>query len=90
MGALRYIVLAIAVLMYLLVILFQNKKVWFTSLAAAVVIILGIFFPGQIFDGEGRLFATGIQHQLLQLLVLNGIAAHLALSERCRYQAESQ
>ena len=75
MGALRYIVLAIAVLMYLLVILFQNKKVWFTSFAAAVVIILGIIFPGQIFDGSQRLFA--LTHSLFQIINWNVIMIYL-------------
>ncbi len=52
MTSLKFIVLAIAVLMYLLVILFQNKKVWFTTAAAVIVIILGMIFPGSIFTGE--------------------------------------
>ncbi len=75
MEVLKYIILAIAVIMYLLVILFQNKKVWFTSAAAAIVIILGIIFPGQIFDGEGRLFA--LSHSLLQIINWNVIMIYL-------------
>ena len=39
--ALKWVVLGIAVLMYALVILFQEKKVWFTSVAALVVVLLG-------------------------------------------------
>lgn len=46
---LKWFVLAIAVLMYLLVIIFQNKKVLFTTLAAIAVLVLGIINPGKIF-----------------------------------------
>lgn len=53
MENLKYIILGIAVLMYVLVIAFQEKKVWFTSIAAAAVILLGIILPGQIFPIEG-------------------------------------
>ena len=75
MGGLKYIVLAAAVLMYLLVILFQNKKVWFTSTAALIVIILGLIFPGQIFDGTGRLYA--LTHSLFQVINWNVIMIYL-------------
>lgn len=58
---LKWVVLAAAVIMYVLVIAFQEKKVWFTSIAAVLTITLAIIFPGIIFkaDGEttGRLFA---------------------------------
>ncbi len=46
---LKWIVLGTAVLMYLLVILFQEKKVLITSAAVAVLIVLGMIFPGEIF-----------------------------------------
>lgn len=46
---LKWIVLATAVLMYLLVIAFQNKKVLFTTAAALAVLILGMINPGSIF-----------------------------------------
>lgn len=75
MPFLKYLVLAIAVLMYLLVILFQNKKVWFTSLAAGLVIILGIIFPGQIFDGPSRFYA--LSHSLLEIINWNVIMIYL-------------
>ena len=75
MASLKYIVLAIAVLMYLFVILFQNKKVWFTSAAAVIVMILGVIFPGQIFDGSGRLYA--VSHSLLQIINWNVIMIYL-------------
>ena len=55
---LRYLVLAIAVLMYALVIAKQDKKVIFTTFAAILVILLGIAFPGYIFTtGSTRLYA---------------------------------
>ena len=46
----KYVILALAVIMYLLVILFQDKKVWFTTSAAVLVILLGIIFPGNVFE----------------------------------------
>lgn len=68
MNQLKWIVLAIAVLMYALVIAFQNKKVWFTSIAAVIVVILAMFFPDEVFrlpedilalsgDAPARLYA---------------------------------
>ena len=60
MESLKWIVLALAVAMYALVILKQEKKVWFTSVAALLVLVLAIVFPGVIFkagDEVGRLFA---------------------------------
>ncbi|MDE5613672.1 MAG: citrate transporter, partial [Treponemataceae bacterium] len=67
--ALKWVVLGIAVLMYALVILFQEKKVWFTSVAALVVVLLGTVFPAQIFLGEGRAFA--LLHSLGALINWN-------------------
>ena len=75
MTSLKFIVLAIAVLMYLLVILFQNKKVWFTTAAAVLVIILGMIFPGSIFTGETRAYA--ITHSLFQIINWNVIMIYL-------------
>ena len=46
---LKWIVLALAIVMYGLVIAFQNKKVWFTTAAAVIVIALGMIFPDAIF-----------------------------------------
>lgn len=45
----KWIVLILAVVMYLFVILFQDKKVWFTTAAALIVIALGIILPDTIF-----------------------------------------
>ena len=47
---LKWIVLAIAVVMYALVIAFQDKKVCFTTVAALAVVILGTIFPAKIAD----------------------------------------
>lgn len=61
-NVLKWVVLGIAVLMYVLVIAFQERKVWFTSMAALICVVLGIVFPGVIFsDGAGdtsRFFAV--------------------------------
>ncbi|QSI01565.1 citrate transporter [Treponema ruminis] len=55
---LKWIVLALAVAMYALVIAKQDKKVIFTSVTALLVIGLGIAFPGAIFTtGSGRFYA---------------------------------
>ncbi len=43
---LKWIVLAIALIMYLLVILFQEKKVWMTTGAALLTVVLGFVFVG--------------------------------------------
>ena len=59
----KWIILALALLMYLLVILFQSKKVWMTSFAALVAIVLGFFcqkgiIAGNVFEplsGHGEL-----------------------------------
>ena len=44
----KWFVLALAVLMYALVIVFQNKKVWFSLCTAFILIVLGIIFPSAI------------------------------------------
>ena len=78
MASLKYVVLAIAVLMYILVILFQNKKVWFTSAAALIVIILGMIFPGQIFiqpEQASRIYA--FTHSVFQIINWNVIMIYL-------------
>ncbi|MBQ4379542.1 MAG: TRAP transporter large permease subunit [Treponema sp.] len=55
---LKYFVLAIAVLMYVLVIAKQDKKVIFTTSAAILIILLGIAFPGCIFTtGNTQFYA---------------------------------
>lgn len=59
---LKWMVLAIAVVMYAFVIVKQERKVLFTTIAAIVVILLGIIFPNRIFplpDGLGLENAVG-------------------------------
>lgn len=70
---LKWLVLGIAVLMYLLVIIFQEKKVWMTTGAVVLVLILGLLFPGQIFSegfaASGRF--TVLSHSLFELINWN-------------------
>lgn len=47
MFSMKTLVALIAVLMYALVILFQNKKVLFTTGAAVLVVIIATFFRGR-------------------------------------------
>ena len=48
----KWIVLALALVMYLLVIIFQEKKVWMTSAAALAVIVLGFLAQGGALNGN--------------------------------------
>lgn len=70
---LKWIVLAFAILMYVFVIIFQNKKVWFTTGAVFLLLILGMIFPGQVFSeglaSSGRF--TVIFHSLFELINWN-------------------
>lgn len=50
MFEIKWIILALAIVMYLLVIAFQEKKVWMTSIAAVITVILGFLFNGKIFE----------------------------------------
>lgn len=49
MFQIKWLILALAVVMYALVIFFQDKKVWFTTAAAIIVVLLGIIFPDAVF-----------------------------------------
>lgn len=53
----KFIVLALALVMYALVIVFQDKKILWSLGAAAVAIVLGSVFPADVFEGSGRAFA---------------------------------
>ena len=84
MENLKYIILGIAVLMYVLVIAFQEKKVWFTSIAAAAVILLGVILPGQIFPIEGMskgsalyLHSYALTHSIGEIINWNVILIYL-------------
>ena len=48
----KFIILALALVMYLLVIIFQEKKVWMTSVAALAVIVLGFLCQGGAIGGN--------------------------------------
>ena len=55
----KWVILAVALIMYLLVILFQEKKVWMTTAAALITVVLGFIFGGKVFlpqNSAGRLF----------------------------------
>jgi len=65
----KFFILALALVMYALVIVFQNKKVFWSLGAAAIAIVLGTVFPAGVFEGSGRLFA--LRHSLTQLINWN-------------------
>ena len=65
----KYIILALSVLMYLLVICFQNKKVWFTSAAAFVAVLLGLSF-GNVFTASSDLGGL-LSHVFFELINWN-------------------
>ena len=46
----KWIILALALVMYLLVIIFQDKKVIMTTIAAFITIVLGLIFGGKVFE----------------------------------------
>lgn len=71
----KWFVFAIAVLMYALVIAFQDKKVLWSLGAAAVAIALGTIFPGQIFSGSARSFA--LSHSFAQLINWNVLMIYI-------------
>ena len=48
----KWIILALALVMYLLVIIFQEKKVWMTSVAALAVVVLGFLCQGGAIGGN--------------------------------------
>lgn len=48
----KWIILALALVMYLLVIIFQGKKVWMTSCAALITIVLGFLAQGGVLAGN--------------------------------------
>jgi len=67
---LKWIVLAISVLMYLFVIFFQNKKVVFTSLAALVIFVLSLIFTNKIFIPQQNLLQS-LNHVFFELINWN-------------------
>ena len=78
----KWIVLIVAVVMYLLVILKQDKKVWFTTGAALLLVALGTVLPGAIFnDGNGDASETGwlfaVTHSLGTLINWNVLMIYI-------------
>ena len=82
----KWIVLALAVLMYVFVIIFQDKKVWFTSAAGIIVVVLGMIFPGSIFilpediialDTSAALHSHALLHSLQDIINWNVILIYL-------------
>ncbi len=78
----KWVVLALAVLMYVFVIAFQDKKVIFTTGAALIVIVLGILNPGVIFElpenvsgFSSRIYA--LTHSLFEIINWNVILIYL-------------
>ena len=49
----KWVVLAASVAMYALLIMFQNRKVWFTTAAAALMVGLSLAWPGAVFATTG-------------------------------------
>ena len=84
----KYIILALSVLMYLLVICFQNKKVWFTSTAALVTVLLGLSL-GNVFTASSgswellrHIFFELINWNILMIYVGSMIIAALFIYSR--------
>ena len=84
MDFVKYLILAAAVIMYLLVIIFQDKKVWFTTGAAILVILLGVIFPGDVFElpatlvqGSAGSRVYALTHSIGQIINWNVILIYL-------------
>lgn len=71
----KFFVLGIAILMYAFVIAFQDKKVFFTSAAALLLLVLGAIFPGAIFSGTRH--ADAFLHALSSLVNWNVLLIYL-------------
>ncbi len=90
----KWIILGIALVMYLLVIIFQEKKVWMTSLAALAVIVLGFLCQGGSIGGKvfeplagpaelfGHIFFELINWNILMIYVGSMIIAALFIYSR--------
>ncbi len=74
MFAMKWFVLFLAVLMYVLVIAVSEKKVWFTSAAALILLVLGMIFPGRIFlpdEGSRTGVFSALTHSFFHLVNWN-------------------
>ena len=67
MFEIKWIILALALVMYLLVILFQDKKVWMTSIAALITLVLGLIFAGKVFEAQDSI--GGLLHHVFFELI---------------------
>ncbi|BDC92647.1 SLC13 family permease [Treponema bryantii] len=71
----KWIILSLALVMYLLVIIFQEKKVWMTSVAALAVVVLGFLCQGGAIGGNVFSQLAGpaelFQHIFLELINWN-------------------
>lgn len=70
----KWVVLLIALLMYTLVIAFQGKKVWFTSIAAVLVVILGTLYPNHIFELPEDIIAGNNAHAIHLYALLHSVS----------------
>lgn len=65
----KWIILALALVMYLLVIIFQDKKVIMTTTAAFITIVLGLIFGGKVFEQTSA--GSTLYHILFELINWN-------------------
>ena len=72
----KWIVLCIALFMYALVILFQEKKVAFSTGAALLLVALGIVWPGRIFIG-GSARLSALVHSFTALINWNVLMIYI-------------
>ena len=86
MESFKLFVLVLAILMYALVIIFQGKKVWFTSLAALLIVATGMILPDAIFPLPEDIIARGdslethffaLGHALLDIVNWNVLMIYL-------------
>ena len=80
MFAMKWFVLFLAVLMYVLVIAVSKKKVWFTSSAALILLVLGMIFPGRIFlqdEGSRTGVFSALTHSFFHLVNWNVLMIYI-------------
>lgn len=86
MENIKWVVLGLAVLMYILVIAFQNKKVVFTSVTAVIIMLLGVILPDVIFplpvdiSASDSLFLShsyALKHSFFEIINWNVIMIYL-------------
>ena len=80
MEQLKLMILAIAILMYGLVIIFQNRKVFFTTAAALLIVILAFVFKRAVFaipEGSTDAALYPLKHALLEIVNWNVLMIYL-------------